>query len=85
MLILQNIVSTHSKQEDKLNVIEEDIQDHYKKVDKCNEVISTGGLGKIDLDELKRMMLLIAFLHGKQSEGIYMEQPRGLEKEGTEN
>ena len=26
-----------------------------------------------------------ALLHEKLSEGIYMEQPRGYEKEGTEN
>ena len=58
MLLLQNIVTTKGKHEDKLRNIEENITDLYDKVDKCNEAIistnTSNDLGKIDINVLKK-------------------------------
>ena len=57
MLLLQNIVTTQGKHEDKLKNIEENITDLYEKVDKCNQAIistnTSNDRGKIDLNEMK--------------------------------
>eukprot|EP00794_Sanderia_malayensis_P002241 gene2241-2555_t len=59
MLLLQNIVTTQGKNEDKLRNIEENITDLYKNVDKCNEaIVSTDNLNDMtDNDMLDNDML----------------------------
>ena len=41
MLLLQNIITTQSKHEDKLKNMKEDITDLYKEFDKCNKAITS--------------------------------------------